>query len=251
MNVKRIVLILSVSFLALPLRGQETEVQRYLGMVQKGQVDEVRKEVPGLLEKYPNNPAVLYLQAAVTKEGAEAARIYQSIVDNFPKSSYADAALFRVYQFYYALGLYRTAELKMKQLQREYPHSRYLKPEANETASIPEEPPPPTGRAPRDSAGGTVPREAAPAVATPEATPSVTPTTFALQVGAFGAQPNAEKQKKFFEEKGFTVDMITKVRDTQTLYVVLVGNYASYDEAKAKSVEIKNKYQITSLVVPR
>jgi len=51
------------------------------------QEDQVKAEIPSLLSKYPNNPGVLYLQAQTTSEGAEAVRIYQSIVDNFPRVS--------------------------------------------------------------------------------------------------------------------------------------------------------------------
>ena len=53
------------------------------------------QRVPGFSAKYPNNPDVLYLQALVTKEGGDAVRIYQSIVDNFPKSEWADDALYQ------------------------------------------------------------------------------------------------------------------------------------------------------------
>jgi cell division septation protein DedD len=225
------------------LKAQDADVQRYIGMVNNGQVEEVRQEIAMLLEKYPNNPGVLYVQGLVAKDGAEAARIYQSIVDNFPKSKYADGALYRVYQFYYALGLYRTAVLKMNQLKRDYPGSRYLKPEAKESVSLPEEAEPPTAVAPMP--------EHSPVAVNPREQTSVTPTSFSLQVGAYGTQTNAEKQRKFFVALGYSVEMVTKVRDTKTLYVVLIGNFGSYEEAKAKGAEIKRKHNIDSMVVPR
>jgi cell division septation protein DedD len=251
--VKRFGLLWVLFMTSLPLGAQDAEVQRYVAMVSNGQIDEVRKEISSLLERYPNNPGVLYVQALVTKEGAEAARIYQSVVDNFPKSAYADAALYRVYQFYYALGLYRTAELKMNQLKAEYPASKYLKADARETVNLAEEVAVPARKAVRDSVvavpekpvreGGTTP--AAPASA---AVPS---TSFVLQVGAYGAQANAEKQRKFFSDLGYPVEMITKVRDTKTLIVVLVGSYASYEQAKAQGADIRKKYSIETMVVTR
>ncbi len=225
----------------LPLGAQDAEVQRYVEMVQNGRTEEVRREGPSLLERYPNDPGVLYVQALVTKEGAEAARIYQSIVDNFPKSRYADAALYRVYQFYYALGLYRTAELKLNQLKAQYPDSRYLKVAAGDTVNLPEEPQAAVPRAVRDSVAVVPPAPAAPAVQ----------GAFVLQVGAYGAQANAEKQRKFFADLGYPVEMITKVRDTKTLFVVLVGRYASYDEARAQGTEIRKKYRVDTMVVQR
>jgi cell division protein FtsN len=236
----------------LSLRAQEAEVKRYVGMVENGQTDDVRKEIPALLERFPNNPGVLYVQALVTKEGAEAARIYQSIVDNFPRSSYADAALYRVYQFYYALGLYRTAELKMNQLKAEYPASPYAKADGKKTVSLPEEVETPAVKPAPDSGAVTPqkPRETIP-VTVPPASTSLVPATFALQAGAYGAQANAEKQRKFFASQGYSVEMITKVRDTKTLFVVLVGNYGTYEEARARGAEIKKKYNVEAMVVQR
>jgi cell division septation protein DedD len=234
----------------LSLSAQEADVKRYIGMVENGQAEDVRKEIPALLERYPNNPGVLYVQALVTKEGAEAARIYQSIVDNFPKSAYADAALYRVYQFYYALGLYRTAELKMNQLKAEYPASPYAKADVKKTAGLPEEVETPAPRPSPDSGAVTQQKPPVEPVAPPAST-SVVPATFALQTGAYGAQANAEKQRTFFANLGYSVEMITKVRDTKTLFVVLVGNYGSYEEARAKGAEIKKKYKVETMVVQR
>ena len=123
---KHALVLLLLVLIAPALRAQsaDAEVTKYLAMVQDGKMDQVKAEIPSLLSKYPNNPGVLYLQAQTTSEGAEAVRIYQSIVDNFPASEWASEALFRVYQFYYALGLYRTAEMKMAQLKKNYPASK-------------------------------------------------------------------------------------------------------------------------------
>jgi len=234
-------------------RGQESEVQKYLSMVNSGQAYEVRKEVPALLAKYPNDPGVLYVQALVTKDGAESARVYQSIVDNFPKSAYADASLYKLYQFYYALGLYRTADLKLKQLQQEYPKSKYLaKSGVVEPGSLPEE----SEVAPPVPDAGEVAPSVAPAAGESQPPPgpaptSVTPTGFTLQTGAFSAQANAEKQKAFFGGLGYSVELITKVRDTKTLYVVLVGSFTSYDAAKSRAAEIKKQHKIDCMVVSR
>ena len=72
-----------------------------------------------------------------------------------------------------------------------------------------------------------------------------------LQAGAYGAQANAERQRQFFADLGYPVEMITKVRDTKTLFVVLVGKYSSYDQARAQGAEIKQKYRVETMVVQR
>jgi len=238
----------------------EPEINKYMTLVQQGQVEQVRAELPTLLSKYPNHPGVLYLQGVVTTDGAQAVRIYQSVVDNFPSSPWAAHALYRVYQYYYALGLYRTAELKMAQLRKDYPSSRYVKAGTEvETAKLPEE----KEGAPSsvlDSTGvpGPVPgREDVKDLAAVTAADSgrdrrgEAQTRFSLQVGAYGSQENAHKQQLFFEHLGYPVGVQTKVKDSRSLYTVLVGVFETYDEAKVRSVEIKKKYNIDSFVVTR
>ncbi|RPH37252.1 hypothetical protein EHM92_03145, partial [bacterium] len=189
----------------------------------------------------PNNPGVLYLQGLVTSDGGEAVRIYQSIVDNFPKSEWADDALYKVYQFYYALGLYRTAELKMDQLRKEYPASKHLRSAAEpETKDLAEEHVQPPARPAQDTVAHPVQESAAP--------PAL---RFALQVGAFTTQVNAEKQKQFFEGLGYPVEVLNKVKDNRALFLVWVGTYPTYDEAKAGGAEIKKKHNVASIVISR
>jgi septal ring-binding cell division protein DamX len=231
-----ILLLLLVAAPVLRAQNADAEVTKCLTMLQNGQTDQVKAEVPSLLSKYPNNPGVLYLQAQTTSEGAEAVRIYQSIVDNFPSSTWAPEALFRVYQFYYALGLYRTAEMKMAQLKKAYPAS----PHATGT------PEPETGNLPEDKAPPQPPLTSA--AADTQGTSSL---LFTLQVGAYTTQANAEKQKSFFEERGYTVDMISRVKENRSLFLVLVGRYPSADDAKAKGAEIRAKFHIDSIVTTR
>ena len=236
----------------------EPDIDKYMALVQQGEADQVRGELPSLLSKYPNHPGVLYLQGIVTTDGAQAVRIYQSVVDNFPSSNWAADALYRVYQYYYALGLYRTAELKMAQLRKDYPNSKYVRAGmVVETAKLPEE----KEKIPSsvlDSTGTRVPgREdvkdlsALTVVDSGQARGSEPQTRFSLQVGAYGSQENAHKQQLFFEHLGYPVGVQTKVKDSRSLYTVLVGSFETYDEAKVRSIEIKKKYNIESFVVTR
>lgn len=222
-------------------QGTDPDINSYIARIDNGQGEQVRAEIPSLLSKYPNNPGVLYLQGLVTADGGEAVRIYQSIVDNFPRSEWADDALYKVYQFYYALGLYRTAELKMEQLRKEYPSSKHLKVASEpETKNLAEERVPPPPPPVQDT------------VAQPVQEPVTPPALrFALQVGAFTAQVNAEKQKQFFEQLGYPVEVLNKVKDNRALFLVWVGTYKTYEEAKAGGVEIKKKYSVASIVISR
>ncbi len=245
-----------MSLTASRAQDQSPDINKYLERIESGHSDEVRTELPSLLSTYPNNPGVLYLQGVLTPDGTEAVRIYQSIVDNFPKSEWADDALYKVYQFYYAIGLYRTAELKLNQLKTDYPQSKYVASVAlHDVKTLPDETQKSDSvqaeRAPAPAVAS-MPNAEKPAVEEREAALDETPRgQYALQVGAYSQQVNAEKQKLFFEDLGFSVDVLNKVKDSRSLFVVLVGEYRSVDEAKVKGAEIKKKYNINSMVVTK
>lgn len=213
----------------------DVQLNRYIALIEGGQPEAVQAELPSLLQRSPDHPGVLYIQALLTREGTDAVRLYQSIVDTHPKSEWADDALYKVYQFYLSIGLYRTAELKMNQLKKEYPGTKYVSgTESAGTVGLPEEKPPQTAPASQGQRQQTVLQG-----------------QFTLQVGAYSTPENAGKQKLFFEDLGFPVEVVNKVKDGRSLYTVHVGNHATYDEAKAKSAEIKKQYNIDSFVVTR
>ncbi len=210
------------------------QLNKYIAMIENGQPEAVQAELPSLLDRYPNSPGVLYIQGLLTREGADAVRIYQGIVDNYSKSEWADDALHKVYQFYHSIGLYRTAELKMNQLKKEYPNSKHVT--GNETVNT-------KGIAEETQAVVTEPSG--------QRKPVTLQGQFTLQVGAYSTLVNAEKQKLFFEDLGFPVEVINKMKDGRSLFTVHVGNYTTYDEAKAKSAGIKKTYNVDSFVVTR
>lgn len=250
MRLRMLAALIAWSALAVAQTGAP-DVQQLVDLVNRGQGDVVKAELPSLLSRYPNNPGILYVQALLTSEGAEAVRMYQSIVDNFPKSEWADDALYKVYQFYYSLGLYRTAELKMAQLKREYPSSKYITssagPEAVKPAAEaqkPQQKPPATPPSAKPAADPHAPAES-------PSQQAVETGLFSLQVGAYTALTNADRQKKYFEERGYTAEVISRVRDGRSMYVVLVGAYRTYDEAKARAADIKQRLNIDSFVLSR
>lgn len=235
----------------LQARAQETseEVRQAIAKVEQGEAEAVKRSLPDLAAKYQNNPGILYLQGRLASDGIEGVKFYQSIVDNFPKSEYADDALFHIYQYYYALGLYRTAELKMQALKRDYPDSPYATGQ-RAAAQLPavEEP---SVRVPAKDDTATVPTSAP---ARPIETPAAAPerrSPYTLQTGAFSTAANAEKQKNFFEEKGLSVEITNKVRGGRSLFLVWVGSYATADEAKRFGREVRSKYNIDSIIVER
>jgi len=238
------------AFLAVT-HAQETapEIRDAIAKVDHGQAEDVKRVLPDLAAKFQNNPGVLYLQGRLAADGIEGVKFYQSVVDNFPKSEYADAALYHIYQYYYALGLYRTAELKMQALRKDYPASPFLT--GSQAASMPALEDPAVRVRSKDDTMSVAAAPSQPAEPAPSAAGTAVKAPYTLQTGAFSTSANAEKQKNFFEDKGFTVEVTNKVRGGRSLFLVWVGSYGTADEARRFGKEVRSKYNIDSIVVER
>ncbi len=265
----------------------QDEVKAAIEQVNQGKADEVRKSLPDLVAKYQNTAGIMYLQGRLATDGIEAVKFYQSVVDNFPKSEWADDALYRIYQYYYSLGLYRSAELKMEQLKHDYPNSPYATGKGIAKESPEQEEPPvklpskdtvadeQTTTPPVDTSAEVTEQpksdtiEIKPKVTQPQVTPpqiaksnetepapittapATTQSPYVLQVGAFSSSANAEKQKNFFEDLGYTVEVTNKIRSGKSLYLVWIGSYQNSEEARRAGRELKTKYKIDSMIVER
>jgi len=208
------------------------DIRRRVEMIERGQGEAVRAELPTLMTNFQNNPGVLYLQAILTTDGAESVNIYQSIVDNFPTNEWADDALYKLYQYYYSVGLYKTAEQKFEQLKRDYPYSAYGSQDAPPEAKKPQAQEPPA----EVKSPSTVPKFA---------------TTYTVQVGAFSTLQNAEELKTRFEKEKYSSSIFTIVQSGKRMHKVWVGEFQSYDEAKRFTGEIRKKFNLESIVVSR
>jgi hypothetical protein len=219
-------------WMTIPAFGQSNgpDIQKRLEMIEKGQVDQVKAELPTLLTNYQNNPGVMYLQGVLTTDGTEAAKIFQSIVDNFPKSEWADDALYKLYQYYYSIGLYKTADQKMAQLKQDYPYSAYA-----------------TDQQPASKEASTEKAD----VVKSKSTVQKFSTSFTVQVGAFSTLQRAEELKNFFEGKGYSSNIFTMVTNGKKLHKVWVGEFQNQDDARRFSTEIKKKFSLESSVVAR
>ncbi len=212
--------------------GASPDIQRRLEMIERGQTEAVRAELPTLMTNFQNHPGVLYLQGILTSDGTEASKIYQSIIDNFPKSEWADDALYKLYQYYYSVGLYKTGDQKLQQLRQEYPFSTYA------VAAQQEEPAKPK-------------QEEAPAQVKSPNPIQKYPTSFTVQVGAFSTLQNAEELRARFERENYSSNIFTIVNNGRKLHKVWVGEFQTYEDAKRFTGEIKTKFNLASIVVSR
>ena len=74
-------------------------------------------------------------------------------------------------------------------------------------------------------------------ISTPEKT-----VNFRIQVGAFSVRDNANKKQDYFEERGYPTEIKTREITAGYLYIVRVGAYENYNEAKSALAELKSKY---------
>ena len=233
----------------------EPEVRKRLDFIYNGQAERVRIELPTLQKQNPNDPGVAYLDAILTTDGVTAVKKFQAIVDQFPQNEWADDALYKVYQYYYSVGLYKTADEKFQQLREQYPNSLYVVGLAQEqkTGAVRQEPAPEPKKLDTTSAAPAVEPAPVPVAVQPAADTTTAPAVgkFAVQAGAFSTEQNARKQADFFASVGKKAIVSTKVSGGRTLYVVSLEGFASEQDARNTIAELKSKYNIESIIVAR
>jgi len=247
---------LIVSFCAGAAAQTENDMKFYLQQIDRGQTDAVNQALPQLIAQYENTPDLAYLQGRLASDGTEAMKHYRSVVENYPKSEWADESLYRIFEYDYATGSYTAVHSDINKLKTDYPNSPYIAeetkvkvPTGNDKALTISVPP------------GDTPINNSTTVVTPPNNSRMTPTdtvqavmkssAYSIQVGAFSTSANAEKQKGYFERSGYSAEITTKVVENKSLYLVWVGTYASLDDAKAASSEIRKKFKITPMVIER
>ncbi len=222
----------------------EQEVRRRLDLIHSGGMDRVRAEVSGWLKTSPNDPGVLYLDAYVTQNGDQAVKKYQSLVDRFPDDVWADDALYKVYQYYYAVGLYKTADAKMNQLNQQYPNSIFSQNEAKPSEIG-------IQKAPVPQPVQIVP---APEEKSETAAPVQAPVTgnFVVQVGVYSQESAAAAQAQSLTAAvGRPAMVFQKQSGGKTVFAVAFDGFAEERLAKVFGAELKEKFNIDWYVVKR
>ncbi len=97
-------ILLIVFYFPIIIFSQEVDIVPYLKAIENGNIVEAKAAISDLKSKNPDDPSVMFLDGVLKENGQEAIVIYQNIVDNYPKSKYADASLYRIFSYYYALG---------------------------------------------------------------------------------------------------------------------------------------------------
>ncbi len=74
---------------------------------------------------------------------------------------------------------------------------------------------------------------------------------FLIQVGAYSSHDNAIQKKDYFEKQGFPAQIDTRDGSSGVLYLVRIGAYEAYDEAKRALSELKDNYPAEDGIVIR
>lgn len=181
----------------------------------------------------------MFLEGILTENGQQAVAIYNVIIQKYPRSRYADAALYRVYSYYYAIGMYGTAKEKLNQLQKNYPQSPYIE---IAKKNIPE----------KDNEIST-PAEGKDSVKTEEVADTSVEApeeySYTIQAGAFGVLANAETLSKSFKDYGYFTKIEDKPVGGTTFHIVYVGRFTTPDDAQKMLQLINSKFNLNGRVI--
>ena len=227
-------ILICIFFIASFISAQ-VDIVSTLKHIESGEIDEAKSDFRRLNSRYPKDANVKFLAAVLTENGDEALHKYSIVFTQHPNSQFADAALYRVFSYYYSLGIYNKAEKHLIQLKNNYPNSPYIK-----------------------AADRTLPSEdffiqavaETPKEETPQITPVVEKFKYTVQAGAFLNKTNANNLKKNFKAKGIYADTYTKNVGGSLLNIVIVGKFRNKNSAQPVIDELKKDYKLNGRVVP-
>jgi len=215
-----------IFFSSVNLFSQEVNIVPYLKQIDNGQKVKALAKLAELKDEYPNDPSVMFLEGVLTENGQEAVAIYTKIINEYPKSRYADASVFRIYSYYYALGLYGTANSFLNRLKKDYPNSPYIKIAEQRTGSIQTTKTTSLSKPIKTKTPGTKSKKIV--------------YKYTIQAGAFTVSANANHLKTEFENAGFYSTIKEKNVAGTIFHVVYVGKFETEASAR-KALNIINK----------
>lgn len=226
-------------FLSTAAFPQEADIIPYLKKIEAGESFEVKAKIPQLKKDYPNSSSVLFLEGVVTENGQEAVSIFKKLMEKYPASSYADAAVYRIYSYYFALGFYDEAKRYLERLKKFYPDSPYIKiaerdiPSKNEEVAL-EKPAEENPDKPAEKFEPNLPKI----------------YKYSIQAGAFGDEKNALALKKDFDLSGFHTSIKNKTVGGTEFKIVVVGRFETEDEARSFLQVINSEFKIDGRIIP-
>ena len=204
------------------MQAQQNEnIARMLEAIHTGSADSISTLLPELAREYPDETGYVYLMGITEHNGDRALRYFQSIVECCTTSEWRDDALYRLYQYHYAIGAYNTADKYLSRLELEYPSSPYLNVSSK---PLPEN---------------------------KEAVPPASLGDFAVQIAVFSTNEDAEIRLDEMKRLGYSGELRAKVVGGKTLMAVWVGRFTSLESARTFAGKLNSRHRIDAIVVRR
>ncbi len=222
------------------IKAQDVDISVQLKQIKNGEIDQANTSLKELRVKYPDNPSVIFLDALLTKDGDIALNRYETIARNYPTSQYADAALYCVFSYHYAMGNYKKAESYLTELKANYPDSKYIK-NADRNLDL-------------DSDPKTIKTEKKEITEIKETPKKVveqlkTDYKFSIQAGAFLNLDKAKELEAKLSKAGYKTEIKEKNVGGTNFNLLLVGKYVTREEAVAALDELDKSYSIKGRVI--
>lgn len=217
--------------------SQEVDIVPYLKQIEKGESEAVKSILPKLKKDNPQSANLIFLEGVLTENGQQAVSIYQSFVEKYPNSSYADAALYRIYSYYYALGFYETAGKVLKDLTGKYPDSPYIKMALSQEEAKQDEAVSENIDIKEDSK--------------PIEVKNDVDYKFTVQAGAFVKIENASGLKSELENEGIACEIRDKNVGGTTFHVVYAGKFKSRNDAEKFLQHLNSRFNLNGRIVEK
>ncbi len=209
-------------------------VDNILALVNEGAFDAARQQAALLRENGVARDERLFVEALLETNAEKAVARYQTLVNSFPRSRWADDALFRLYQYYYAVGAYSTAETFLRQLGTSYPNSPYVKGTYTSVADV---------------FTRMTPRSPHPSVTAKPGTVRSKDKVFTVQVASFRNRADAERARRKYIGYGYSAYVAEGLVSGSRVYRVRIGTFPDYGEADAFVKKLKQRHNLSAIVV--
>ena len=234
-------------------------IDLYFSLIDEGELDGVKENLPELLSKYPNDPGVLFLEALLTANGESAVNQYNNILRNHPNSKYAPESAMKIGEYLYAKGLYTQSAKVLKNIPIKYPRYQHIQRLTNlmiNSFNAIGEP---------DSAKhyALIINSMFPFEINIENKDNKLSQVFnfkknnrssgpyVIQIGAFSSQENAKRLKLQVRQLGHDVSINKVDSKGKTFYAVRVNRYKSKVKAEEIGKDIKSKLGVSYRVLYR
>ncbi len=232
---------------------------------QEDRFEDIEKLLPAAEKEEPKNPSVAFFRALVQSDAEAAVNSYKQVFESDEMSRYADTALFKMAQYYYARERYAVARKYYRMLQKRFPQTKWLDDSAYLTGQCYlAEGKPDSARMEWKSFVKRYPRspycdmavadleaqpESAAGTSQPDPSTSAAKTPwYTIQVGAFANPDNARTILAGLEKVGYEGMISQKTVGSRTFHLVWIGRFtdraAAEDYARRFITKVTREYSI-------